>query len=532
MRVEHYVDSCPEQVVHAERSAAAGQLAGDAEPGRSRALPGLHRAAHGRRRARSRAPSTCAPRVGLRLRPDRRQPHGAQGATTAASTSTRPTRSPTWRTRSATRGCAISSSMPNGNRLLDGPQELGAVPLDAGRRRLRPRRRQPQAAVLAGDLDAPRARDRDRPVGRASRTSTRTCATCGSRSIRRASAAMTIPIQRPRHRRRRRRRHRRRPDVPTCSIARRRRRRRVFTNPTDPAYNSDFHTVEFAVNRRFAGKWMLLTSFGYTWLESVPRSTSPAPARSTRSRTARVYNWRPNQRLFGDERQGNVDAVELQGDRPLRAAVGDRRLRLVEGAERPPVGPQHRASRSPATARRTSASSRSHRESRADGQHPRLPRRQERSASAGSARSPAWSTSSTLLNAGTVTNFRTTTGADVSSESSAFSTRASSGSACATTSRQARDALRARRHRGRPRAWTASAENAGRHSRARPFLSTTAHARPSATCPPSATDATSHASPPRSPAPSGPTRAPRPVTPHRPSVYQRLSFVPANCVQL
>ncbi len=42
---------------------------------------------------------------------------------------------------------------------------------------------------------------------------------------------------------------------------------RLFTNPTDPAYNSDFQTVEFAINRRFAGRWMLLTSFGYTWLD-------------------------------------------------------------------------------------------------------------------------------------------------------------------------------------------------------------------------------------------------------------------------
>ena len=41
----------------------------------------------------------------------------------------------------------------------------------------------------------------------------------------------------------------------------------MYTNPTDPAYNSDFQTVEFAINRRFANRWMLLTSFGYTWLD-------------------------------------------------------------------------------------------------------------------------------------------------------------------------------------------------------------------------------------------------------------------------
>jgi hypothetical protein len=38
---------------------------------------------------------------------------------------------------------------------------------------------------------------------------------------------------------------------------------RVYTNPD--GNNDDFHTVEFALNRRFSGRWMLLTSFGYTW---------------------------------------------------------------------------------------------------------------------------------------------------------------------------------------------------------------------------------------------------------------------------
>ena len=38
---------------------------------------------------------------------------------------------------------------------------------------------------------------------------------------------------------------------------------RVYTNPD--TNNDDFHNVEFALNRRFSGKWMLLTSFGYTW---------------------------------------------------------------------------------------------------------------------------------------------------------------------------------------------------------------------------------------------------------------------------
>ena len=38
---------------------------------------------------------------------------------------------------------------------------------------------------------------------------------------------------------------------------------RIYTNPQ--GNNSDYHTVEVALNRRFTNRWMLLTSFGYTW---------------------------------------------------------------------------------------------------------------------------------------------------------------------------------------------------------------------------------------------------------------------------
>jgi hypothetical protein len=75
---------------------------------------------------------------------------------------------------------------------------------------------------------------------------------------------------------------------------------RFFTNPTDPAYNSDFHTLEFAVNRRFSGRWMLLTSFAYTWLDQFHAAVTGTGALDALA-TDRTYNWRPNQRLFGDE---------------------------------------------------------------------------------------------------------------------------------------------------------------------------------------------------------------------------------------
>ena len=75
---------------------------------------------------------------------------------------------------------------------------------------------------------------------------------------------------------------------------------RLYTNPTDPSFDSDFQTVEFAVNRRFAGGWMVLTSFGYTWLDQYHAAVTGTGALDALS-TAKVYNWRPSQRLFGDE---------------------------------------------------------------------------------------------------------------------------------------------------------------------------------------------------------------------------------------
>jgi hypothetical protein len=40
-----------------------------------------------------------------------------------------------------------------------------------------------------------------------------------------------------------------------------------------PALDGDYHTVEFALNRRFHGKWLLLTSFEQTWADDF-RNTS------------------------------------------------------------------------------------------------------------------------------------------------------------------------------------------------------------------------------------------------------------------
>jgi hypothetical protein len=64
---------------------------------------------------------------------------------------------------------------------------------------------------------------------------------------------------------------------------------RVFTNPE--GYDADYHNVELAVNRRFAGRWMMLTSVGYTWSTMLHDTTG----------FGRFFSYRPARRLFGDE---------------------------------------------------------------------------------------------------------------------------------------------------------------------------------------------------------------------------------------
>jgi hypothetical protein len=69
---------------------------------------------------------------------------------------------------------------------------------------------------------------------------------------------------------------------------------RVFTNTDDDA---DFHNVEFAVNRRFSDRWMLLTSFGHTWSTMYHVNTAGNAARPGIATTT----YRPVDRLFGDD---------------------------------------------------------------------------------------------------------------------------------------------------------------------------------------------------------------------------------------
>jgi hypothetical protein len=64
---------------------------------------------------------------------------------------------------------------------------------------------------------------------------------------------------------------------------------RVLTNPD--GNDADFQNIEFAVNRRFADRWMLLTSFGYTWSTMLHDTTG----------FGRFYSYRPARRLFGED---------------------------------------------------------------------------------------------------------------------------------------------------------------------------------------------------------------------------------------
>jgi hypothetical protein len=66
----------------------------------------------------------------------------------------------------------------------------------------------------------------------------------------------------------------------------------MFTNI--PEFNSDFHTLEFAVNRRFNDRWMALTSF-----ESGLFQLPTAHFRLTRSAAGQNEYSTPNRATRG-----------------------------------------------------------------------------------------------------------------------------------------------------------------------------------------------------------------------------------------
>ena len=77
---------------------------------------------------------------------------------------------------------------------------------------------------------------------------------------------------------------------------------RVYTNPGRvglPGYDGDYHTVEFAINRRLKANWLLLTSFEHTWATDFRNPAQASTSNLAVVRHATAYLWRPNQRRLG-----------------------------------------------------------------------------------------------------------------------------------------------------------------------------------------------------------------------------------------
>ena len=79
----------------------------------------------------------------------------------------------------------------------------------------------------------------------------------------------------------------------------------MFTNLGERG-DADFQNVEFAINRRFSGKWMLLTSFGMTW--STMAHTQTANGNLGRYGNT-TFPYRPADRLMGELKQATAEAT-------------------------------------------------------------------------------------------------------------------------------------------------------------------------------------------------------------------------------
>ncbi len=89
------------------------------------------------------------------------------------------------------------------------------------------------------------------------------------------------------------------------------REQRVFTNPDQiaglPEFAGDYHTVEFALNRRFKERWLLMTSFEHTWADDFRNTGAPTgnldvARQATFTPFTAAYRtvlWNPNRRRLG-----------------------------------------------------------------------------------------------------------------------------------------------------------------------------------------------------------------------------------------
>ncbi len=63
---------------------------------------------------------------------------------------------------------------------------------------------------------------------------------------------------------------------------------RLYTN--DERNDADFHNLELGFNRRFSGRWMMLTSFGYTWSTMIHNQNG-----------SRTFQYRPVDLIWGED---------------------------------------------------------------------------------------------------------------------------------------------------------------------------------------------------------------------------------------
>ena len=95
---------------------------------------------------------------------------------------------------------------------------------------------------------------------------------------------------------------------------------RVFTNPRDPRYDSDYHNIELALNRRFRDGWMVMTSFAYSWLTQFHSNTSTTSVLSAAG-NGKDFSWNENLRRFGRE-TSTIYSYKLVGRYTLPWEIG------------------------------------------------------------------------------------------------------------------------------------------------------------------------------------------------------------------
>ena len=217
-----------------------------------------------RRRAR-----TFAPRVGFAFDLAGNNRTVLEDASAASSATTPPTRWRTRRTRSARASCGIAFNDLNGNRILDGPQELGTFHITQGGGGFVTRRPEPRHGRTS-KRSPPASSTRSRRASRAAcPMSTRTSATSGRRNRSVARGRDTMPSRCA-------------TSASTAWPA------PATTRSLTPRGSSGEHADSrlsptrrtrrsTAISRPSSwrstaaspGRWMLLTSFAYTWLDQI-----------------------------------------------------------------------------------------------------------------------------------------------------------------------------------------------------------------------------------------------------------------------